>query len=310
MEENNKQSNGLMSDKGLELSLPLISRELWRLRFFLVAFVLACGGAAAIHNLRIPDYYEATSLVAPTESQGGAMSGISQQLGGLATLAGVQLGSGAGKAEIALEVLKSRSFLGKFITSRKVFDAGLPMSLDADNPTVVRPRNLDSALEDGADVSMTEFRVDSRTIDRFRKLITVYVRPKSGYVEITVRDESPSKAAELANWLVEDINAEVMRQDVEEARRSIEYLTQQISETSLTELRVIFYDLIQAQTKTMMLAEVRPEYVFKVIDPAYPPRAKAGPRRLERTVLYSFFGAMVAVLIVMLRLLLRSSGTK
>ena len=310
MEENNNQSNGLMSDMGLELSLPLISRELWKSRFFLVAFVLACGVTAAIHNLRIPDYYEATALVAPTDSPGGTMSGISQQFGGLATLAGVQLGSGGGKSEIALEVLKSRSFLAKFIASRDVYEAGHPMSLDADNQTVERPRNTVSVLESGAGANMVEVRFEPQTVNRFKQLITIFVRPKSGYVEITVRDESASRAARLANWLVEDINAEVMQQDVEEARRSIEYLTQQVSETSLAELRVIFYDLIQAQTKTMMLAEVRPEYVFKVIDPAYPPRAKAGPRRLERTVLYSFFGAVVAVLIVILRLLLRSSDTK
>ena len=64
-----------------------------------------------------------------------------------------------------------------------------------------------------------------------------------------------------------------------EAEKSIEYLKQQIANTSLADLQVMFFELIQSQTETVMLAEVRPEYVFKTIDPAVVPELKSKPRR-------------------------------
>ena len=60
-----------------------------------------------------------------------------------------------------------------------------------------------------------------------------------------------------------------------EAGKSIEYLKQQVANTSLADLQAMFFELIQSQTETVMLAEVRPEYVFKTIDPAVVPEEKA-----------------------------------
>ena len=90
-------------------------------------------------------------------------------------------------------------------------------------------------------------------------------------------------------WLIEDINSEVKSQDVAEAERSIEYLKQQIASTSLADLQVMFFELIQTQTETVMLTQVRPEYVFKTIDPAVIPEYKSSPDR----TLISVFGMIL-----------------
>ena len=46
------------------------------------------------------------------------------------------------------------------------------------------------------------------------------------------RSPVPRLAARWVDWLVEDVNAAVKAQDVAEAQKSIEYLKQQISNTS------------------------------------------------------------------------------
>ena len=125
---------------------------------------------------------------------------------------------------------------------------------------------------------------------------------------ISIEHHSPAVAAQWVNWLVEDINAVVKAQDVDEATKSIEYLTQQIANTSLADLQTMFFELIQSQTETVMLAEVRPEYVFKTIDPALVPEEKSKPSRALICVLGTLLGGMLGVVVVLIRHYTRSEA--
>ena len=124
---------------------------------------------------------------------------------------------------------------------------------------------------------------------------------ETGYVTVTFEHRSPEVAAQWVSWLVEDVNAAVKAQDVAEAKKSIEYLTQQVANTSLADLQAMFFELIQSQTETVMLAEVRPEYVFKTIDPAVVPEEKSKPSRALICVLGTLLGGMLGVVIVLIR---------
>ena len=58
--------------------------------------------------------------------------------------------------------------------------------------------------------------------------------------------------------------------------------------------------------ETVMLAEVRPEYVFKTIDPAVVPEEKSKPSRALICVLGTLLGGMLGVVIVLIRHFARS----
>ena len=75
---------------------------------------------------------------------------------------------------------------------------------------------------------------------------------------------SPQLAAQWVNWLIEDVNSAVKAQDVSEAEKSIEYLREQVTNTSRRSSGC-FLRLIQSQTETVMLAEVRQEYVSRLL---------------------------------------------
>ena len=124
---------------------------------------------------------------------------------------------------------------------------------------------------------------------------------QTGYVTVSIDHQSPVVAAQWVNWLVEDVNAAVKAQDVSEAEKSIEYLKQQVANTSLADLQAMFFELIQSQTETVMLAQVRPEYVFKTIDPAVVPEEKSKPSRALICVLGTLLGGMLGVVIVLIR---------
>ena len=94
---------------------------------------------------------------------------------------------------------------------------------------------------------------------------------KTQFIRLGFKHKSPDIAAEWTRLLIKDLNDAIRRQDIDEAESSIAYLRQQVEASPLTDLRKLFYNLIQAQTETMMLANVREEYVFKTIDPATVP---------------------------------------
>ena len=61
-------------------------------------------------------------------------------------------------------------------------------------------------------------------------------------------------------------------------------------------MQLIFYELIQKQTEKIMLAEIREEYVFKIIDPAIIPEKKAEPRRSVICITITSIGFILAVI--------------
>ena len=129
---------------------------------------------------------------------------------------------------------------------------------------------------------------------------------QTGYVTVSIDHQSPVIAAQWVSWLIEDVNQAVKTQDVSEAQKSIEYLREQVSNTSLADLQAVFFDLIQSQTETVMLAEVRQEYVFKTIDPAVAPEEKSKPSRALICVLGTLLGGMLGMVIVLIRHYARS----
>jgi uncharacterized protein involved in exopolysaccharide biosynthesis len=74
-------------------------------------------------------------------------------------------------------------------------------------------------------------------------------------------------------------------------------------------MQTVFYQLIEEQTKTIMLAEVSPEYVFQTIDPANFPDEKTKPNRPLIVILGTFFGVMLSLLIVLIRYFFSIKGS-
>ena len=63
--------------------------------------------------------------------------------------------------------------------------------------------------------------------------------------------------------------------------------------------------LITSKIKTLMLAEVNQEYVFKTLDPAVVAEEKAKPKRALIAVLGTVLGGMAGVILVLIRYALR-----
>ncbi|MDF0533009.1 Wzz/FepE/Etk N-terminal domain-containing protein [Shewanella sp. A32] len=292
-----------------EIDLRELFSVIWAGKILIIAITLVFAIGAVALALWMPNIYKSEALLAPAEeAQGGGLSALANQFGGLASLAGINLGKngGADKTELAIEVMQSRKFTSDFIEKHHI----LPelMAVDkwslSDNKISYDPELYDATTKEWvrkvkpplqAKPSMQE------AYKAFTKIFSVTSDKQSGLVTVSIEHKSPYIAKQWVDWLVTDINQVMKQRDVTEAKRSTEYLEKQIEQTNVADIRTVLYKLVEEQAKTIMFAEVRDEYIFKTIDPALVPEEKFKPKRALICVLGTLLGGMLAVFIVLVR---------
>ena len=82
-----------------------------------------------------------------------------------------------------------------------------------------------------------------------------------------------------------------------EAEKSINFLKDQLNQTSLINTQAVIFTLMEEHTKQITLANIRDEYSFKVIDPAVAPDEKSKPNRRMIVVFGLVIGVIVGIVL-------------
>ena len=292
-----------------EIDLRELFATLWAGKWLIIAttFIFAVGGV--FYALSKPDIYQASALLAPAQDSGG--SRIGGQLSGLASLAGVNLGGGdANKTTIAKEVLQSRAFLTDFIHRHNLSEE--LMATEAwdksqqewvYNTDVYNPASEEWGTdEEGKSLKPTDWDL----VKTFKQQLSVAENKDNGMVTVSLKSLSPVAAQQWVEWLGPDINEHMRPQDVQEAEASIDYLESKLQETNIAGMQQVFYQLIESETRTVMLANAQQEYVFKTVDPAVVPQEKSEPKRSLICIVATMLGGMLGVFIVFVRAFIRT----
>jgi hypothetical protein len=255
------------------------------------------GLVAAGLSLTLRDWYRAETQVAPVVPDSiDQHSGLENELGGIASIVGVELPGEGGKKAQAYATLMSKEFARRFITSEQLMPILFADKWDA-NAHNWRTGVKVPTLEGGVKLFTSAVRVIAQD-------------KKTGMVKVTVDWYSPELAARWANRTVEMVNDELRTVAVQDAERSIEYLNKELAKTNVVEMQHAIYRVIEDQVNTAMLANVQREYAFKVIDPAFVPMQKYGPHRSILTLVGAFVGFFIGLAVLYIRLTLRSSKDK
>jgi len=289
-----------------EIDLRELFGVLWKGKVTIVIIGVLATAIAVLVALSMPNIYKSEAVLAPVGKSAGG--GLASKYGGLASLAGISLPSaGVDKTGIALEFLQSREFLRQFIQRHPDV---LPELMAVDkwdsgsnelifNDSVYDAKNnvwlREAVAPRKAEPSVQEAHA------AFSGMLSVATDKNSGLVTIGIEHRSPFVAQKWVSWLVDDINQVIRDQDVEQAEKSIAYLKEQISETAVADLQAGFFEMIQDQIQTIMLAKATPEYLFKTIDPAVVPELKVKPKRALIVVLGGLLGGMLGVMWVLIR---------
>lgn len=295
-----------------EIDLMELFAALWGGKWWILVTTVLCAAIAVGIALYLPNIYHAEAKLAPSQDQqGGGLSAMANQFGGLASLAGINLGKGGGdKTDLAIQVAQSRLFVTRFIRQHQL-EVPLMAVSGMDKKThelVINPKiydvNQQQWLANKSNVGK-KFPTDWDLYKVFIGKFNIEQDKKTGLVTVGVDYFSPEVAKQWVDWLVSDLNRTMKERDQHDTQRNIDYLKQQLDKTSVADMQAVFYKLIEEQTKTLMLAEANPEYVFKTLDPAVVPEEKAKPKRALIVVLGGVLGGMFGVLLVLVRYALR-----
>jgi len=285
------------------VDLVLLMRLLWTGKLYILGMSLLGAVLSFSTVYMIPDVYTSRVILAPSGSAKGGIGMLAGQFGDLASIAGINLGSGVvDSTTVGIETLKSRAFLVSFVHRHEIsipLIAAKKWDLGKSKWIIDQTKFSESENAWVREVKPPKKQnpSDWELYKEFSQLVTVAQDKKTQIITLSVESKCPPCAKEWAEKLVADLNEHMRQKDINQAKRSMDYLKVQLENTSISEMRSVLYQLIEEQTKIIMLASVRDGYAFQVVDPPFEAEERSGPKRLiivlGTIVAFGFLGVVI-----------------
>ncbi len=258
----------------------------------IAATVLSLALATTLAFIMTPKYEaKVVATFAEEGKSGGGLSALAGQFGGLAEMAGVNLGGGGGNKEAMIAYLKSRIFIEGFIKENNLMPILYAKQWDATNKKWL-----------GDDPE--KFPTDWKAYEFFSKnIVDVQLDKKTSLITLTITWKDRTQAVAWANGLIARANANLREKTIAETQLSQSYLEKELQKTSLVEVQNTIYRVLESQIKTMMMANTQEQFAFKVIDPAalMDETAFVKPKRPMLIALGGIAGLFLGILFVFIR---------
>ena len=262
-------------EKANEIDFVAIFWIVWRRKLLISAIAIVSGLVAAYFAITAIPIYRATVVVTEVHDVGlGGANSLSSQLGGLASLAGVNIGNNGPNLENKA-VLESRGLVEEFVKRNDI----VPLM------------NINAKLPNHPWFAVEQFK---------RNVLDMRDDKMKGTTTVTIDWTDPAVAAQWANGFVGLANELLRSRAVRESTQNIAFLNKQIAQTSVVEVQRVMFNLIETETKRLMLATGRTEYAFTVVDPAVPPQARVSPRRTLIVLGGLFVGGVLGSIVAMI----------
>ncbi len=262
--------------------------------------------AACIYALILTPVYRSEALLVAAENDeealGSLMGGFSQ-IGSLFGSPGVTGGS-IDNSIVAQEVIRSRDFLYSYIQKR---DLLVPL-------LAARNWNIDDASyeinEEAYDLKNnkwiayeepTSFKspIYYEAFIILEPLISVSQDRKTGLIKVNFDHPTPQLASQWLSWLLDDLNDYFREDDSKEAEASVQYLTKVIQDNPVKQVDIVLTSLIEKQLNTLMLANSKSGYVYKILDTPYEPIQRISPRRTLIVIVITGFSAIFFAFLIL-----------
>jgi len=312
MSENNETYRNQKIESDDEINLLDCWKVIVKHKKLIGRIMLVMVVATAVLSLFMKNIYRGEALITPvsTKAGGGSASALAQQFGGLAGLAGLNLSSSAGGGVTLPELvnlLNSNIVREKMIQKYNLLPVLFHDDWDAEKKDWKKGMSLNPLVWVSKAVKWV-IPVDSKKPQKnedvpdiqdglraLEKIVSVQQNIKDNTVAISVDYPDPEMAAKMASYLLETLNDHLTAEAKRVAKTNKEYLEDQIAKNSDPIIRQKIYNLIADQVETTMMAEVKENFAFKVLDPPMVPDQKVKPKRALMVVLSFVVSLFLAV---------------
>jgi uncharacterized protein involved in exopolysaccharide biosynthesis len=275
----NESPNSLPPAYDDEIDLWELWDTVWSGRWLIIAITALFAVGGVTYALLAKPSFKTEVILAPADKK--SLPGSLSQLGGLASLAGVNI-SATGNQE-PLAVLKSKGFAREFIIEQGI------MSLLLED--VRYPEGKSPDIRDA--------------VRLFERVRSISDDKKTGLVTVTVRWRDPDTAALWANEMVKRLNQRLRTEALAESQRNVDFLQKEMAATSVVSLQQSMGRVLEGEMQKLMLARGNEQFAYKIIDPATPPKLRDSPKRSLIAIVATLAGGFLGLLAVFLRKAIR-----
>lgn len=283
-----------------EINLKDLVDFLLKYKFIISTITFFGAILSVLYALTLSNYYQSSALLKPTESQ--SSSSTLSQFGGLASLTGIRIPSGASsETQLIIETLRSRDFLGRIILNYDVladllatdyFDHAKGEIIhdikqynkekklwirDVNYPFKPKPSVLEAY-----ETYMETFRVEHNEITDY---ITIYVEHKS-----------PVFAKNFLEIIITELNKSLKEKAYAEADMALNYLREEIVNEKINSLKEALIQLTESQLNTKMVTNIKDDYAVTIIDKPYIPEKKSKPQRSIICIIGTILSFLISIL--------------
>lgn len=254
-----------------EINLLDYWRVIWKRKILIISVIFLITLISIIISLNAIEIYQTTAIISPLreEKGGGGMSLLSQQFGGLGSIAGISLPSSKSSIEI-MNLLNSNMIREKMINKYDLLPVLFSKKWNKEKKEwIKKPPTMWDAIR----------ALSSR--------IKVTNNIKTDTITITSEFHNPEIAVVLVDDLLSTLTEHMSNESKKSALIKRRYLEDQLRSTSDPLIRQKIYNLISQQVETAMMSEMNEYFAYKVIDPPRVPDRRIRPNK-RKTVVLSF----------------------
>jgi uncharacterized protein involved in exopolysaccharide biosynthesis len=295
------------SQASQEIKLSHLIAILWRYKASIILFTVTCSSLTVFYAINKPDIYTVNGLYSPKSIDGGSsLSKLAGQFGGLASMAGINLGGGSGdKTDMALEVLRSRAFLQSFIEKHDLTAHLMAVKKwdKASNQLIYDETLFNVETQQWireVPANKSKIPTSYEAFPFLEKNLSIEYISKKGIVKIQLNYYSPKIAAQWLNLMVADLNNFWQQKELKQSKKLIEVLTKNAFEASQSELKSVLYSLVAEQTKSYVLAQIEEESVLESVVGIIIPEQKSAPSRTLLCIIGTIFSGFLASIIALI----------
>jgi uncharacterized protein involved in exopolysaccharide biosynthesis len=307
-----------------EINLLDYWRVIRKRQRLVVRVVIAVVLATVVISLFMTDIYQSKAVITPIASKDsgtgvGALSALALQFG---ALPGIVLPGGSSAAEI-VNLLKSNILREKVIERYQLLPVLFYKEWDAEKKDWKRGISLNplvyivkivKAITPGEpqgrvrkDTGVPDVWDGLRMLD---SIVKVNQNIKENIITITVDYYDPEMAAKIVEYFLTTLTDHMSSEARRVATTNQRYLEEQLGKTADPLIKQKIYNLIAQQLETSMMAEVKENFAFKVIDPPMVPDKKAKPKRTQMILLSFLISVFMGVFLAFLMEYLEKAKSK
>ena len=296
MEEDKTYKKNPLTDDSIDLK-ELFSL-LWGGKKLIILITAVFAFCSVLYALSLTSYYRSETVL--TLAQGSNEMSSLSRYGGLASLAGINIPSaGTDKGALLVNTIMSRAFLKNLLSIEDVLPSLMAVkSYDSESKKIVFDPNIYDATNKKWLQTPPSYL---QAYGIYMGQMTVNYYEPTGLIYISLEHESPVFAQKFLDLIIHEADSLMREKDLQQSSDALEYLINEISKTSLIEMKSSMNQLIQSQLETQMMAKISTDYALKVIEPPFIPERKFSPSRSLISLVGTMLGFVLGIVWVLIR---------